>query len=184
MYIQHRQGLKLPLKNSPIRFAVLWKNGQTSNTWGVRVEKEGDVYIYCRDNMKEMKISLHKSGKQHIAFSEGLGIEMKSGSRFWNQWREPQHGKQAVPSFKLYFPSWGTRLSEQERGKATSKWEKNQLLIEADDEFLTAITFIVLDKGTTLTKQDNGLPSCPIGVLSLHSGKKLCVIAGFQLRVT
>ena len=180
MYIQLGQGFELPLKKSPIRFAVLWKNGQTSNTWGVRVEKEGDVYIYCRDNMKEVKISLHKSGKQHISFSKGSGIEMTPGSRFWNQWWEPLHGKQAIPSFKLYFPSWGTRLSEKERDKAKSKWEKNQILIEADDEHLTAITFIVLDKGTTLTKQDDGLPSCPIGVLPLHSGKKLCVIAGFQ----
>lgn len=180
MYIQLRPDLESPLKESPITFAVLWKNGQTSNTWGVRVEKDGDVYIYCRDNMKEMKISLHKSGKQHIAFTGGSGIEMEPGSRFWKQWREPQHGQQAIPSFMLYFPSWGTRLSEEERNKATSKWNNNQILVEADDELLTAISFIILDKGTTLTKKEDGFPSYPIGVLPLHSGKKLCVIAGFQ----
>lgn len=180
MYIQHRHGLKLPLTKSPIRFAILWKNGQTSNTWGVRVDKNGDVYIYCRDNMQEVKISLHKSGKQHIAYTKESGIEMIPGSRFWNQWQEPQHGNQAIPSFKLYFPNWGTRLNDEDRNKATSKWKKNQILIEADDNLLTAISFIIIDKGTTLTKKEDGLPSCPIGVLSLHSGKKLCVIAGFQ----
>ena len=172
--------MNLPLTKSPITFAVLWKNGQTSNTWGVRVEKEGDVYIYCRDNMKEVKISLHKSGKQHIAYTKGSGSEMTPGNRFWNQWREPQHGNQAIPSFRLYFPNWGTRLGEEERNKATSKWNKNQILIEADDELLTAVSFVILDKGTTLTKKEDGLSSYPIGVLPLHSGKKLCVIAGFE----
>ena len=180
LYIQHRHGLELPLTKSPIRFAVLWKNGQTSNIWGVRVEKKGDVYIYCRDNMQEVKISFHKSGKQHIAYTKGSGIEMTPGSRFWNQWREPQHSVQAIPSFKLYFPSWGTRLGEEERKKATSKWKSNHILIEAVDDLLTAITFIILDKGTTLTLRDDGLPSGAIGVLSLHSGKKLCVIAGYE----
>ena len=58
--------------------------------------------------------------------------------------------------------------------------EENQILIEADDNLLTAISFIILDNGTTLTMCNERLPSGPIGVLPLHSGIKLCVIARFQ----
>ena len=61
--IYHRKNRTLPFTESPIRFAVTKKNGLASNVWGVRVEGTGDAYIYCRDMMKELKISLHQSGK-------------------------------------------------------------------------------------------------------------------------
>ena len=42
-----RDGLELPLRIDCIRFAVMRRNGLTSNAWGVRVEQTGDAYIYC-----------------------------------------------------------------------------------------------------------------------------------------
>ena len=65
-----RNGLALPLRTECIRFAVERRNGLTSNAWGVRVEKTGDAYIYCRDTLKDQKVSLHASGKQHISVSK------------------------------------------------------------------------------------------------------------------
>ena len=40
----------LPLKKSPVRFAVGDPNGVTSNSWRIWTSKHGDVYIACRDN--------------------------------------------------------------------------------------------------------------------------------------
>ena len=177
MHIHVKRGLKLPLRRSPIRFAVTMRNGLTSNTWGIRIANTGDAYIYCRDNMTETKISLHKSGKQHIAFTEGSGYEMTPGSRFWNQWWEPPQQDPAVLTLKLVFPGWGIGLNEDERNKARSKWDKNQIVIEGDDDFLTVVSFIILDDGVTLQKC-GGPPSCPIAVLPLRPGKQLFVIVG------
>ena len=64
----------LPLRNSPMRFAVMRKDGLSSNAWRVWVDPAGDAYVLCRDHMKEMKASLHQSGKQHIAFTSETGI--------------------------------------------------------------------------------------------------------------
>ena len=50
LWIKH--GLEIPIRKSPIRFAIQMKSGLTSNAWGVHVENTGDAYIYCRDNMK------------------------------------------------------------------------------------------------------------------------------------
>ena len=81
---------QVPTKINPIRFAILYRDGRTSNAWGVKVQNTGDGYIYCRDNMKGQKVSLYASGKQHIS------IDPKSPSavnltenQFMNQWHEP-----------------------------------------------------------------------------------------------
>ena len=38
-----------------------------------------------------LKISLHKSGKQHIAFTSESKHQTTAGNRFWDQWWEPDH---------------------------------------------------------------------------------------------
>ena len=74
--LKNMRDVTLPLRESPIRFGVLRRNGLSSNAWGVWSENSGDIYVACRDNMKELKISLHQSGKQHIAFTSESGLEM------------------------------------------------------------------------------------------------------------
>ena len=174
--IYTRKNRTLPFTESPIRFAVTKKNGLTSNAWGVRVEETGDAYIYCRDMMKELKISLHQSGKQHIAFTKGSELEMTPGSRFWNQWREPPSQRPPVPTFKLVFPGWTLSFNEEDRKKGRpKKWDTNDILIEADDKLLTVVSFFITDTGCV--PRQKGLPSHPIGILPLRQGKDLCVLA-------
>ena len=50
-----RSRLTLPMRKSPIRFAVQQTSGITSNAWGVQTENTGDAYVYCRDCMKGQK---------------------------------------------------------------------------------------------------------------------------------
>ena len=122
----------LPLRNSPVRFAVIGGNGLSSHAWGVYVEKGEEIYIICRDAKNVPKISLHGSGKQHIAFSEETGPTMADGGRFWNQRREPPYygSPKVVPSFTLLFPSWSLGLTYEMREGNPKVWKKNQVLVE------------------------------------------------------
>ena len=178
VYVKDR--LELPIRKSPIRFAITMLDGSTSNAWRAWVEKGTEVYVCCRDNLSEVKISLHSSGKQHIAFRGETGIHMVSGSRFWNQWREPSKERLAIPSFRLLFPPWGVRLTAEDRSKTKEirrKWDQNQVLIEGDDEFLVAVSFVILDQETSLEPSGDH-PNALIGLLPLGHGKNLFVVAG------
>ena len=178
-HVNLRKGLRLPLRESPIKFAVNMPDGTTSNAWRVWT-KDGDAYICCRDNMKEVKISLHGSGKQHIAFRQEVGIGTTAGSRFWNQWYEPPPTDPATPSFKLVFPAWGVRLTGDDRNKTTAirqKWDDNQILLEGDDERLVVVSFLVLDESMTL-RFAGEYPNALIGVLPFRDDKGLFVVAG------
>ena len=171
----------LPLRESPIRFGVLRRNGLSSNAWGVWSENSGDIYVACRDNMKELKISLHQSGKQHIAFTSESGLEMTEGSRFWDQWWEPQfhNSSKVVPSFNLLFPSWGLSLTKEMRDANPKVWNKNQILVEAaESPVATVVSFAVTDDDMEMRFNPIGESrSFPIGILPARAGKKLWVVA-------
>ena len=173
-----KEVLELPLRTKQIRFAVQWKNGLTSNAWAVRVEKKGDAYIYCRDAMPGQKVSLHASGKQHISFSKDSAAKVSStGDRFMNQWWEPQYTQNAIATFRLLFPPWGLRLNADQRRKTQTVWDKNDIWIQADDERLTVVYFVIVEDIKPLRKAEGSPPSWPIGVLTLRPGKTLYVIA-------
>ena len=170
-----RHGLALPLRKGPVRFAVNMPNGLTSHVWGVRTEKKGDAYIFCRETMKELKISLHASGRQHIAFTRESQQEIAPGSRHWNKWSEPSQQRPPVPSVKILFPSWATTLGEEHRNAARKKWDTNRILIEGDGELMTTVLFFIVDEGRELNQ--TGLPSRTLAVLPVRKGKELHVIA-------
>lgn len=177
-----RDGVELPLRAGPIRFAVLRKGGITSNSWGVRVERTGDAYIYSRDGMNDQKVSLHASGKQHISLNtSGRTVKSLASGRFMNQWREPQHTTKAVPTLRLLFPYWGLGSTEPQRGSASRAWEKNNVLIPGHDEMVTVVSFVIVDDGQRLRKEDGSPPSVPFGVLRLGPRRKsLYVIASYE----
>ena len=181
MLLWTKNNLKLPKRTGPLNFAVQKRSGLTSNAWGVRVENTGDAYIYCRDNMKGQKASLHASGKQHISFHEDIpGMAKPRERRFMNQWWEPQHESDAIATFRLVFPSWGIGLDAGRRGASRSRWDKNHILIEGHDQMLTVVSFVITDDEKTLRKKQDSPPSAPIGVIPLRPGKTLYVIAGWE----
>ena len=105
---------------------------------------------------------------------------MDSSGRFMNQWREPHYTEEAIPTLRLLFPAWGVGLSEEQRRKAKSAWNKNDLLIYGHDEFMTVVSFVIADDGVTIKKKEGSYASYPIGILPLRPGKRLCVIAGWE----
>lgn len=161
-----RRGKELPLRENPLRFAVVMNDGSTSNGWRVWVQKEGDAYICCRDNMNDIKVSLHKSGQQHIAVTARSTRETATDNRYWNRWREPAHDGPVIPSFKLIFPPWGVRLDEADRHKTeklSRKWGDNQVLIEGDERHMVTVDFIVRDEAFLL--DGRGYPIETLAVL-------------------
>ena len=171
----------LPMKKSPLRFGVMRKNSLSSNAWGVYAEASGDIYLICRDHMKESKISLHQSGKQYIGFTSESGLETTEGSRFWDEWWEPQFhkGSKIVPSFSLLFPSWGLGLTQAIRDANATVWNKNQIFVEAaESPEVTIVSLVVTDVDFEMRFSTTGeLQSFPLAELPARPGKKLWVIA-------
>ena len=181
MTLLRRNGLVLPIRTSPIRFAVVRENGFTSDAWGVGVGKNGDAYIYCRGGLRGQKVSLHCSGKQHISFNEDdPSMRNYKGDRFMNQWREPEYEGKAIPTFRLLFPRWGLQLTPELRKRKQARWNRNQVLIPGHAEMVTVVSFVVVDDGRRLRKEEGSLPSAPFGFLRLRPGKSLCAIAGYE----
>lgn len=67
----------MPLIHPPdrtLRFAVGRPEGLRSSTWTVLGHvRDGDVYIGSRSNMRETKLSLHRSGIWRLAYTEESG---------------------------------------------------------------------------------------------------------------
>jgi hypothetical protein len=124
----------LPIRRGPVRFAVGLPDGLTSNAWRVWTGKHGDVYIACRDNFKEAKVSLHTSGRWRMAYtSEAItkNISLLSGeeNRAWEVWDKPPATLPGVvTAFHLVFPT--AELAVRPEQRVPDEW-KNVVYIEA-----------------------------------------------------
>ncbi|MXY66858.1 hypothetical protein F4212_02635 [Candidatus Poribacteria bacterium] len=171
------QDAQVPINRNPIRFAVLYRNGCTSNAWGVTVKPSGDAYIYCRDNMKGQEISLHASGRQHISIDPNTRhTEVLTEKQFTDRWHEPGEG---IATFRLIFPYWGIQLNQGQRNQFQSTWDKNDVYIEGHHEFLTVVSFYIVNDKTNFQKQ-GGFPGFLLGELPLIPRKKLGITAEWQ----
>ncbi len=165
--------LQLPLRGSPVRFAVINKNGQSSNSWRVWVGRHGDVYIASRDHMRnQLKISLHSSGQQQTAFTVESSLEVTEGNRFFNRWKKPQ----MAPSFSLLFPSWALGLTKEVREANSGIWNGNEIFIEgADSPKATVVSFIFADEQVACVR--GNIPTLQVAALATQPGKNLLVVA-------
>lgn len=100
----------IPMRRGPVRFAVGPPNGFTSNAWRIRTTKHGDVYIACRDNFREAKVSLHASGRWRMGFTTEAVVKTRNlfptdQNRAWEVWDEPPVSlPNTVIAFRLLFP--------------------------------------------------------------------------------
>ena len=146
--IKDKLNRTLPIRHGPIRVAVRGKNGLRSHSWKIWMEKNGETYISIREQSPGFKVSLHRSGMQHI----------KMGDEYWGQWCEPEiyAGPAVATSAKLIVPGWGMRddadLTPQER----ESWRTNEIEIDvADEGKVLALAVIVRTRGQQL-KQEGG----------------------------
>ena len=154
---------------APINFSVLSSDGRQSNRWGVKVNKKGDAYVYCRDTPNAEKVSLHASGRQHISISAERAVQVGSGTRFGNVWREPEFDSEAIPTFSLVFPPWGVGVRPEARSVT-----KDELMIVGHKEMTVVVAFFVVDSGR---RMQGHIPHFVLGSIPLRPGKTLHVIA-------
>ena len=162
------------------RFAVIRQDLLSSNSWIAKVDKKGNAYISCRDNMKEIKTSLHASGKQHVAFSTEAELETKYGSRFLHKMEEPQTytGPALTPCFNLFLPSWGLSLTPEMRDGHPATWNSQVIFLQAPQEPLfTSLSFVIVESALNLESATYDDASVlPIASLDLRPGKKLWIV--------
>ena len=174
----------LPIIDKPVRFAVGAPDGITSNSWKIWATKSG-VYIACRDNFKETKVSLHASSNPHVAGRWRVGFTTESLSkiahlrshdenRAWEVWDEPAPSLPgATVAFRLIFPTSELAVSPDLR--KPKEW-KNVIYIEsAPAGKLTVLTLFVTMGEPELVHEFE--PSFRLASFSINSGRRAQLIA-------
>ena len=169
----------LPLKDSVVRFAIGSPLGVSSNAWRVWASKHGDVYLTCRDNFREAKVSLHTSGRWRMGFtSEAIAktpdLIGTNENRAWEVWdRPPQILPQTVIAFRLIF--LGTELAVLPEQRKASVW-KEVVFIEAPPPGkLTVVTLFVAQ--TTVVLRHESEPSFCLATLNIGNDLTAQLIA-------
>jgi len=120
----------LPIRSGPVRFAVGSPDGLTSNSWRIWPSPQGDVYVACRDNFQEVKVSLHTSGRWRVGFTteaiaKNPSLVGEGQNRAWDVWDRPEDLiPDVVRAFQLVFLhlSWssGPNIGSHKNGKTQS----------------------------------------------------------------
>ena len=111
------------------------------------MEKSGEIYFSLREQNPGFKVSLHRSGKQHI----------KMANECWGQWHEPEiyAGPTVMTSAKLMIPGWGMRTDADLTREERDRWSTNEIEIDAAEEGkLLALGVVVRTRGQQLKQED------------------------------
>lgn len=163
------------MNHNEIRFAVGKPSGLTSNSWKIWSHTDpkhevGAVYITCRDNFNEVKVSLHPSGRWRIGFTqEALDKNPNIGSidddRAWEVWDRPiEQIPDVTIAYRLIFHSGSIRVKPLQRN--TKLWKKPLIYIEDPPSDKLTIVTVFIAKGNKKLS---------------HSTEKSYVIAIFEL---
>jgi hypothetical protein len=171
----------LPLREGPIRFAVGSPDGVSSNSWRLWVGRQGDVYLACRDNFQNMKVSLHVSGRWRMAFTEEAvrkdpTLVSVGADRAWEVWDEPpERPFGAIAAFRLVFPTEEFAVNPDQR---TTKAWRDTVFIEAAPARsgkLTTLTLFVTEGDPDLRHESE--PSFRLASLKLKGDRHAQLIA-------
>ena len=146
--IRDKLNRTLPIRQGPIRLAVVGTAEEKSNSWKIWMKNDGEICFAIREPNPGFTVSLHKSGKQHINMA----------SEYWGQWREPDiyAGPMVATSAKLMFPTWGMREDDKLSAEEQEAWKGNEIEIDAPVEGkLLAVSVVVRAEGQVL-RQEGG----------------------------
>jgi len=174
----------LPLHRKSLRFAVARANGLTSNSWKIKVGSRGDAYIACRSHFPGLRISLHRSGRCHVAFDSNPRF---GEGHYMDQWQAPSptlavaEGAYFIPSFRLTFANYALRLDKERRDNQKGIWDKNEVYVESPESpFGTVISFVVVDKSIQEMKCLDSL-GYALAVMPAWLDKNLWVVVTHEL---
>jgi hypothetical protein len=171
--------LGLPLLKGPVRFAVGPPDGLTSNSWRMWTSKVGDIYIACRDNFKEAKVSLHASGRWRMGFtteaiSKKLQLLPPDTNRAWDVWDEPPASlPDSVIAFRLIFPT--SELAVRPEQRSANLWKPVLYIEQAPPGKVTIITLFVTKGALTLRHESE--PSFCLASLAIGNNRRAQLLA-------
>lgn len=172
--------LTFPIRRGPVRFAVGHPNGLTSNAWIILTGKPGDVYIACRDNFKEAKVSLHASGRWRMAWSEtavakNSRLLSSDGKRTWDVWDEPPPSLPGVvTAFHLIFPT--SELAVRPERRPSNDWSR-VIYIEAAPPGQMVLVTLFVTAGDPILEPQGGGPSIRLASLGIGEGRSAQLVA-------
>jgi hypothetical protein len=179
--IQPKNPQVVPVLNGPVRFAVVNSEAVTSNSWRCWAEQKGDVYIACRDNFKECKVSLHASGSWQMGFTEEgykkcSHLLPENRIRHWQIWPKPLPiAPDVVMAFKLLFPS--SELAVLPAKRRAAQWKDTVLIGAAPAAYMTVVN-LSITKGQQLNF-DPG-PTLCLASLDMGNGRRAQLIVSWN----
>jgi hypothetical protein len=137
----------LPITGREARFSVGTPTSRSSNSWKIQISKKGDIYIICRDNFNDSKISLHASGTWRYAFEDSIAkkrpdLVPPGNDRAIHKWKAPDGWqKKPIVAFELHVPNSGLYLSPSDR----TDWKKSVVFIEPHKEpqIMTVVQLVI-----------------------------------------
>jgi len=169
----------IPVMRGPIRFAVGPPNGLTSNSWRVWTTSSRDVYVVCRDNFKEAKVSLHASGRWRMGFTtQALDKHRRllptDQNRAWEVWdRPPPILPNTVIAFRLIFPS--SELGVRPEQRKPEEWARVVYIEAPPQGKVTVVTLFITAEDVLLTHESE--PSFCLASLEIGDGQRAQLIA-------
>ncbi len=173
----------LPVRKGAVRFAFGFPEALTSNAWRMWANKAGDVYLACRDNMRETKVSLHASGRWRMAFtSEAIAKRpdlLKQGQdRAWEVWDQPPETlPDTVVAFRLYFPTSELALNQTHR--ESDAWSKVIFIEPAPPSRMSVVTLFIANFDANIVHGTE--PSFRLASIALSTGRWAQLVAHYDL---
>jgi hypothetical protein len=167
-----------PLRRSPARLSVGTPTGPSTNSWKVWIRGE-DAYVACRDNFREIKVSLHASGIWRLGFTEQFTHSNRDmvppeKDRAWKKWRatlDDEH--RMVIAFQIVCPLASLYLSPKDR----AKWPTSIVFVEpAPTEAEMTVLSVCVVLGQDALAFNPQTRGAVIAVLPLGSDRTLQVV--------
>jgi hypothetical protein len=171
-----------PIRRGPVRFAIGSPDGFTSNAWRMWTSKRGDIYIACRDNFKEAKVSLHASGRWRMgltteAVEKNTRLLSSDENRAWEVWDKPAEVLPGlVIALHLVFPT--SELAVRPDLRRLAEW-KDVVFIEAAPPGTGVLTLVTLfvTRGDPDLLPSSGEPSFRLASLDIGENRRAQLVA-------
>lgn len=137
----------LPFRRGPVRFAVGRPDGLTSNSWKIWTNPKGDIYIVCRDNLRDVRVSLHTSGRWRMGFTTKAlaktpNLVWPGQDRAWEVWDKPPPTlPDTTVAFRLLFPA--SELAVRREQRAEGEWRGVWFIEGPPPGKLTVLTLFI-----------------------------------------
>lgn len=162
-----------------LRFAVGDPSGQSSNSWRVWLKRDGDVYIACRDNYRELKVSLHGRRWRVGVTAEGATatrhLRTPKADRAWMTWDRPEPVGGITMGYRVLFLP--TELAITPALRPAQSWKDVEFVPAASEGCVTVATVTLNEPSHRMEvdgaiDQYHGFLTAPTGgeaQLTLHS---------------